>query len=326
MTKPAVKASKDLTLKAVWSRSIKSAQTLETDTSEVDLYSEDSGSGKSLDDLLGRSDIGAVIIALPIKNQPEYIRKVLTAGKHVLSEKPVAENVKEAVELIKWYRSEIVGKGVTWAVAENQRYLKSFLHAAEALQTMGRQLTFRTQMHALVSGGKYFETSWRKVPTHQGGFLLDGGVHFTAGLRLLLGKDNPLVTISAHSAQLQEHLPPVDTVQATGKTKQGTIGTISISFGTTAKGREWTVGSDKGSVSVSYTDVTIDGKMEAVANEGSGVIPEVRAWGEALAAGTVNEKQSPEEALADLELIEAMLVSGAQDGTPYKLEHQEVST
>jgi predicted dehydrogenase len=148
-----------LTLKAVWSRSLKSAQTLEVDTSKVDVYSEDSGAGKSLDDLLARSDIGAVIIALPIKNQPDYIRKSLLAGKHVLSEKPVAENVKDAVELIKWYRSEIVGKGVTWAVAENQRYLNSFNRAAEAIQTLGRQLTFRTRMQVLVSGGKYFETS-----------------------------------------------------------------------------------------------------------------------------------------------------------------------
>lgn len=138
---------------------MKSAQTLEVDSSKVDIYSEDSGAGKSLDDVLGRSDIGAVIIALPIKNQPEYIRKALSAGKHVLSEKPVAENVKEAVELIKWYRSEIVGKGVTWAVAENQRYLATFIRAAEALQSKGRQLTFRTRMQVLVSGGKYFETS-----------------------------------------------------------------------------------------------------------------------------------------------------------------------
>lgn len=149
-------------------------------------------------------------------------------------------------------------------------------------------------------------------------------MHFTAGLRLLLGKDNPLVTISAHSAQLQEHLPPVDTVEATGKTKQGTVGTISISFGTTAKGREWTIGSEKGYVSVSFGGVTIDDKLEEVADERTGVPAEVRAWGEALAAGTVNEKLSPEEALADLELIEAMLVSGAQEGKPVKLEHQEV--
>jgi len=321
--KPAVEESKDLTLKAVYSRSLKSAKTLEVDESQVDLYSDDSGAGKSLDDLLARSDIGAVIIALPIKNQPEYIRKTLLAGKHVLSEKPVTENVKEGVELIKWYHSEIEPKGVTWGVAENFRYLKSFVAAADAVQGKGKQLSFRLRLQTLVEGGKYFETEWRKVPTHQGGFLLDGGVHFTAGLRMLLGKDNPLVSLSAHSAQLQKHLPPVDTVEATAKSKQGTVGTISISFGTTHQGSEWAVGCENGSVSITGNKVTVDDKTEEVQDEKTGVPPEVRAWGEALAAGKVNERQAPEEALADLELIEAMLRSGEQGGAPIKLEHQE---
>jgi predicted dehydrogenase len=158
LLQPAVEGSKDLTLKAVYSRSFKSARTLEVDESQVDIYSDDSGPGKSLDDLLARSDIKAVIIALPIKNQPEYIRKVLLKGKHVLSEKPVTENVKEGAEMIKWYHSEIEPKGVTWSVAENVRYTSSFEHAAEAAKGKGRQLTFRVRMQTLVEGGKYFET------------------------------------------------------------------------------------------------------------------------------------------------------------------------
>lgn len=59
------------------------------------LYSEDSEEGKSLDDLLARSDIKAVTIALPIKNQPEYIKKALLAGKHVLSEKVGLRGISE---------------------------------------------------------------------------------------------------------------------------------------------------------------------------------------------------------------------------------------
>ncbi len=61
--KPAVEASKNLTLKAIYSRLLSSAQSLETDDSKVDLYSGDFGSGKSYSDLLARSDIQAVIIA-----------------------------------------------------------------------------------------------------------------------------------------------------------------------------------------------------------------------------------------------------------------------
>lgn len=61
--KPAVEASEELTLKAIYSRSLKSAQSLSTNASHIDLYSNDSGPGKGFHDLLNRTDIQAVIIA-----------------------------------------------------------------------------------------------------------------------------------------------------------------------------------------------------------------------------------------------------------------------
>lgn len=321
---PAVEKSKDLTLKAIYSRSLKSAKSLETDSSKVDLYSDDSGEGKGLDSLLAREDVTAVIIALPIKNQPEYIRKALVAGKHVLSEKPVAENVREAVELIDWYEKEILPRGTTWGVAENARFWAARIKAGEERSKLGRALTFRARQQFLVnSGGKYYETDWRKVPTHQGGFLLDGGVHFAAVLRLLL-RDDHLVSLSAQTAQLQEHLPPVDTVEAATKAKSGAVGSISFSFGTTANGSEYNIGCEKGFVSVTNTMVTVDGKQEEVEEEGSGVTPEIRAWGESLAQKQANVLQSPREALADLEIIEACLRSGEQGGKPIELKYQDV--
>jgi predicted dehydrogenase len=137
---------------------LKSAKTLEVDASKVDLYSEDSGPGKSLDDLIARDDIQAFIIALPIKNQPEYVRKALGAGKHVLSEKPIAENMEDAVALLDYYRNNIDNKKLNWSVAENKRYSNSFRHGAEQVKTMGKQLTFRCRMQTLTEGGKYFET------------------------------------------------------------------------------------------------------------------------------------------------------------------------
>jgi len=322
---PAVEASKDLTLKAVYSRSLKSAQTV---SKSVDIYSEDSGAGKSYKDLLERKDIDAVIIALPILNQPEYIREALTAGKHVFSEKPVAENLDAAVDLIKWYHSNVDTKKVTWGVAENFRYLNSFDYAAEQVAKLGKILNFRVRMQTMVEqGGKYYETEWRKTPTHQGGFLLDGGVHFVAGLRLMLGKDH-VTKISSFSSQLQQHLPPVDTVDAAAKLSSGATGIISISFGTTFSGSEWSVACEKGTVSLSGSTVTtvIDGKEEKkeIKDERSGVPPEVRKWGEALAAGTQNSRQIPEEALADLEILQILLKSGEADGKPMDCKYQEI--
>lgn len=155
---PAIQAAETLNLKAIYSRSLKSAKSWAGNLSDIDIYSDDSGSGKGLDDLLARSDIHAVTIALPILNQPAYVRKALLAGKHVLSEKPIAENMKDAIELLQWYRKEIDSEKVFWSVAENYRFLNSFNEAAEARKNMGRLLGFKVEVYNMLEGGKYYET------------------------------------------------------------------------------------------------------------------------------------------------------------------------
>lgn len=72
--------------------------------SQLTAYSDDGEAG--LGDLLARSDIHAVIVVLPISQQPDVIIRALKAGKHVLSEKPVAKDVKSALKLIEIYEKE----------------------------------------------------------------------------------------------------------------------------------------------------------------------------------------------------------------------------
>ncbi|CEJ56352.1 Putative Oxidoreductase family, NAD-binding Rossmann fold protein [Penicillium brasilianum] len=326
---PAVLASEHLDLKAVYSRSLRSAEdTAKASGKQIELYSEDSKQGYN--DVLNREDVDAVIIALPIASQASYIRAALSAGKHVLSEKPVAENVAEAEALIKWYREEIEPqKKATWSVAENFRYLNSFTYAREKVQGLGKIIGFRVKVYGNIQqDGKFFNTDWRKVPTHQGGFLLDGGVHYTAGLRYLLGPDTFITRLSAFTTLLKEHLPPVDTVDAILKANTGIQGTFQLSNGTTLVGPEWTIGCENGSVSVENSKITVrtsDGKEDVhnIEDERTGVPPEVRQWGQALAASKVNPEQSPSQALADLELLELMLRSGESEGQPQTCHCQQ---
>ncbi|KAI2792990.1 hypothetical protein POX_b03036 [Penicillium oxalicum] len=326
---PAILASEDLTLKAIYSRSRKSAEeTASASKTQVDLYSDDSEHG--YDELLKRNDIEAVIIALPIVSQASYIRAALLANKHVLSEKPVAENVAEAKELIKWYGDEIKPHGkVTWGVGENFRYLDTFRHAREKIKELGKITGFLVRLYGDVQpDGKFYNTDWRKVPTHQGGFILDGGVHFTAGLRYLLGSNVHITQVSAFTTLIKDYLPPVDTVNAILKANTGAQGTLQVSMGTHGPAPEWTVGCEKGSVSVGDSSVTVrmaDGQehVDKIENERSGVPPEVRLWAKALAGGKVNPEQSPSQALADLELIELMLRSGENNGQPQTCQCQQ---
>lgn len=266
--------------------------------------------------------------SLPIPAQPAYIKKALSAGKHVLAEKPIAKDIATAQELLAWTKDP-ANTTATFSVAENFRFLDSFKHGAKQIATLGRILTFRTRIaNFVVAGSKYYETSWRKEPAYQGGFLLDGGVHFAAATRLLLSSAGQKIkSLSAYTAQLQEHLPPVDTLNAIAQLESGASGTFAVSFGTTDKGSEYLVACEEGSVHVSMGKVTVKkgGKVveeKEFKDEGSGVKQEVKAWAESLESGKWRAEQNGEQALGDLEIIESALRSGEKGGERVELKFQ----
>ncbi|EUC32122.1 hypothetical protein COCCADRAFT_99511 [Bipolaris zeicola 26-R-13] len=319
---PAIQDAPVLSLKAVYSRSLKSAQSLSEKLSGIDLYSDDQD-GKKFDDLLKRDDIKGVVIALPIPAQPDYIKKALAAGKHVFAEKPIAKDLSTASSLLAW-TSNSANTSATYTVAENFRFIDSYIWASQQLASLGRVLSFRVRvMFPVPVGSKYYETEWRKKPEHQGGFVLDGGIHFVAATRLLLqGAGQKVKRVSAFTAQLQEHLPPLDTLNAVLQLENGCSGTLSISVGTTDKGSEYVVACEKGVVTVSRGKVVVkrqgeeEEQTKEFPDEGNGVKQEIKAWAKSLEEGKRNEMQSPEEALKDLEILESCLKSGEQSGTP----------
>ncbi|EPS39213.1 hypothetical protein H072_7001 [Dactylellina haptotyla CBS 200.50] len=316
-----------LSLKAIYSRRKASVEAIiANETTPIDVYSDDSGEGMGIDDLLKREDIQFVIIALPILQQPLFIKKSLLAGKHVLSEKPVAKDLAAANELIRWKKTH--APEPIWSVAENFRYWKAFEYARQQVNGLGKVLAFRVEvMQYVAPGGKYFETAWRKVPEYQGGFCLDAGVHYTAGLRMLVGEDQ-FSSLSAFTALNQQHLVPIDTIMSTIKLKSGVCGTFAMSHGTpSAKAFDFLIVCEEGTVKIGDgSKVTVkktDMPEESVAFGGedgwNGVKAEVKAFAEAVAKGVGNDDQSPEKAVADLELIEKMIQSGEQGGKPFEV-------
>ncbi|KAI1270350.1 NAD(P)-binding protein [Xylariaceae sp. FL1019] len=330
---PAALACPLVEIKAVWSRSSKSAEEtakLVGAESGVQVYSSDSGTGKTYDDLLERSDISALIIALPIVDQPSFIEKGLAAGKHILAEKPIAKDVETAVKLIQYYKKVSAETKATLAIAENFRFFESFKYAAERIRQLGNMTGFVVRIGSMMdTGNKYYNTAWRTVPEYQGGFLLDGGVHNTAALRELLGNEHSVSSLIAHTSLVSSHLPPVDSINAIIQTKSGVIGSYIHSAGTAMSAHEYLVSCENGYVKVEPDKVTtvIGIGADATPTERlwkrtSGVHEEVKAWAEALVSGQPNPRQSPELALGDLELMEKMLTSGDHAGERQQLQFQ----
>lgn len=160
-------------LKAVYSRSEKSAQDL-SNLAKTSLHLDlapsvyhDASESSNLDALLGRKDIDAVILVLPITQQPAIILKALDAGKHVLSEKPIAPDVAAGLELIRKYNEQYKPKGLIWRVAENFEAEPGVRIAADAISSgqIGDVVAFKALTVNYVSeDSKWYKTAWRTVP------------------------------------------------------------------------------------------------------------------------------------------------------------------
>lgn len=160
-------------LKAIYSRSEKSAAGLAADAqnalkleSKPDVYF-DSDPAKNLDALLARSDISAVLVVLPITTQPSIVLKALAAGKHVLSEKPVAPDVASGIKLIKEYESTYKSKGLIWRVAENFEAESGYRAAGKAIKDgkIGKVVFYNARVvNYIDQSSKWYNTPWRTVP------------------------------------------------------------------------------------------------------------------------------------------------------------------
>lgn len=314
-----------LSLKAVYSRTLKSVKTTAalSTKGDVDMYSSDSGEGKLFQDLLRRKDISAVIIALPIATQPHFVEQALKAGKHVLAEKPIAPDVATAKKLLDTASS----CEVSYSVAENYRFIPKFIYAAEQANKLGKVNHFSIRVFTFMEPDNFwYETDWRRNPQHQGGPLLDGGVHYAAATRLLLQGDSKADIVSAFTTLTQEYLPPIDTVNAIIKTRSGASGTVQCSFGSRMEAFEWDIGFEGGSLNLSGDTVTVRPVSGEVTvkkfSETSGVAEEIAAWAESLTRREPNPRQSAEEAMADVEFLEIMFRSGEKDGSPMKYSLQ----
>lgn len=295
---------------AVYSRSAESAQALARAIPYPVAQFTD------LDALLARPDIEAVDIVLPIPVMPTVIAQALAAGKHVLSEKPIAPTVAAGRALLAQsaHRSQPQSLLPVWMVGENWRYEEAFRRAAQLVheRTIGAPVTCSWAIHSpMTPSSKYYHTAWRRDSSIPGGLLLDGGVHHAAILRLILGE---IVEVRAVARQVSPDLHPLDTLSASLRFASGALGNYLVTYATAAP---WPaalhIAGSSGALRVLRDRIELirNGATETIACTGfDGVEKELLAFAEAIRTGAPH-LNPPEEALADLAVIEAMLIAAS---------------
>jgi predicted dehydrogenase len=197
-------------------------------------------------------------------------------------------------------------------VAENWRYEDAFQKAEPIIKNgeIGKLLVCHWALHIpMTPDNKYYAAPWRRSGHFPGGFLMDGGVHHVAVMRMLLGE---IREVSAFTAQMREDLPPADTISAALCFESGLIGAYSATYTTAAF---WPpalhVVGEQGAIRVHRGElqVTRNGETATVpVTAGKGVERELAAFASAIRQGEVHIN-TPEQGLKDVAVVEAMLRS-----------------
>jgi predicted dehydrogenase len=136
-------------------------------------------------ELLARADIDAVIVATPQDSHVEIARAAISAGIHVLVEKPAARHVDELLGLPQLAAEH----DVRVRVGFNLRYHRAFQQARRLVDSgiLGPLLFVRARYG---HGGRVgLAGEWRAQPQRSGGGeLIDQGVHLIDLARWFLGE------------------------------------------------------------------------------------------------------------------------------------------
>lgn len=205
-------------------------------------------------ELLKRTDIEAVDIILPIELNCQVTKDCLSAGKHVIVEKPLAVNLDQAKKMLKFEKefSKVM------MVAENFRYRQTFFKLKEILEQdkIGTPYSvFWNVFYLVESSNKYAQTNWRIHHQYPGGFITDGGVHNIAALRYLFGD---LTSGIAFTKSINPAIGKLDTFSFQFRTTEKVDGVLNLFFSANGynENRIIILG-DKGSIIIEGNSITI---------------------------------------------------------------------
>ncbi len=144
---------------------------------------------KDWGDLVTRSDVDAVSICLPNYLHKPVAVAALEAGKHVLTEKPLALSPEEGEEI----RAAAARAGRVAMVAMKLRYGANSIYAHDLIASgrIGRPYYGRNSLVLSYSGGLPNRPWFSRRKTGGGGALFDNGVHFLDLHWYIVGRPKP---------------------------------------------------------------------------------------------------------------------------------------
>ncbi len=149
---------------------------------------------ESVEALLDDSRIGAVLVSTPTSMHFEHAMAALSAGKHVMIEKPMALDLNQSRALVE----EAERRNLVLSVFHNRRWDIDYLTVRAAVETrrLGRILNVESRLGQWSScvgpAAVEYRPGWRNEASFGGGGLYDWGSHFLDQLWRLMSPAKPL--------------------------------------------------------------------------------------------------------------------------------------
>ena len=161
---------------------------------------------QTLEDVLVDPDVDAITIGTPHPLHPTIAMAAFQAGKHVLTEKPIASTLTQADEMVAAARKA----GVTLGVVFQHRFRPEVSRMRELIEAGALGRLYRTILvQAAFRSQAYYETAaWRGTwGLEGGGVLLNQSVHFIDLLQWLGGMPrvvHGMASTLAHDIEVED--------------------------------------------------------------------------------------------------------------------------
>lgn len=285
----------------------------------------------SLEELLEKCDADAVVLATPSGLHAEETIRIAQAGRHVVTEKPMATRWNDAKAMV--HACDAAGV-MLFVVKQNRRNptIQLLKKACEA-HRFGR--IYLVQMNVLWTRPQsYYDSArWRGTWEFDGGALMNQASHYVDLLDWLVG---PVESVSAFTGTLARNIQVEDTAVATVKWRSGALGSLAVTMLTYPRNYEGslTVVGEKGTVRVGgvavnqieHWEFADEAPEDATVRDASYQTPSVYGFGHPLyyenviqaLRGEAEPETDGREGLRSLELLIGMYLS-ARDGRTVSL-------
>ena len=201
----------------------------------------------NLDDLLAKSNSDIVVLTTPSGLHPEQTIHIAGAGKHVMTEKPMATRWDDGKRMVQ--ACDAAGVRL-FVVKQNRRNATlQLLKRAASKGRFGRIYMVNINVFWTRPQAYYDSAKWRGTWEFDGGAFMNQASHYIDLLDWIVG---PIESVQAYTATLERNIEVEDTGVANIRWRTGAMGSVNVTMLTYPKNLEGsiTIIGEKGTVKI----------------------------------------------------------------------------